>query len=62
MGADKHYLTDVLVGALAGSAFGVGVPLLLHGRQQETTQPQRATDVSMRVSGGIGGVMLSGRF
>ena len=62
MGADRHYLTDVLVGALAGSAFGVGVPLLLHGRQQETTQPQRATDVSMRVSGGIGGVMLSGRF
>jgi membrane-associated phospholipid phosphatase len=61
MGADKHYLTDVLVGAVAGSAFGVGVPLLLHGRQQGT-QPQRATDVSMRVSGSLGGVMLSGRF
>jgi membrane-associated phospholipid phosphatase len=61
MGADKHYLTDVLVGAVAGSAFGVGVPLLLHGRQRNV-QPQRATDVSMRVSGSIGGVMLSGRF
>jgi membrane-associated phospholipid phosphatase len=61
MGADKHYLTDVLVGAVAGSVFGVGMPLLLHGRQQET-QAQRTPDMSMRVSGGIGGVMLSGRF
>jgi membrane-associated phospholipid phosphatase len=62
MGADKHYFTDVLTGALAGSVFGVGLPLLLHGRQQQQTQPQRATDVSMRVSGGLGGVMISGRF
>jgi len=62
MGADKHYFTDVLVGAAAGSVFGVGLPLLLHGRQQQQTQPQRATDVSMRVSGGLGGVMISGRF
>jgi membrane-associated phospholipid phosphatase len=60
MGADKHYLTDVLVGAAAGSLFGVGVPLLLHGRQEQT--PARATDLSMNVSGGLGGVMLSGRF
>jgi membrane-associated phospholipid phosphatase len=60
MGADKHYLTDVLVGAAAGSLFGVGMPLLLHGRQQET--PTRGTGMSMNVSGGLGGVMLSGRF
>lgn len=26
--ADKHYLTDVLVGAAIGSAFGLGIPLL----------------------------------
>ncbi len=26
--ADKHYLTDVLVGAMLGSAFGLGIPLL----------------------------------
>jgi membrane-associated phospholipid phosphatase len=60
MSADKHYLTDVLVGAVAGSVFGVGVPLLLHGRQQEP-QPQ-ASGMSMRLSGNLGGVMLSGRF
>ncbi|HEX8820752.1 MAG TPA: phosphatase PAP2 family protein [Archangium sp.] len=61
MGADKHYLTDVVTGAVAGSLFGVGVPLLLHGRQA-SAQPQRATDVTMSVSGNLGGVMLSGRF
>lgn len=60
MGADKHYLTDVLVGAAAGSLFGVGVPLLLHGREPQT-QPQ-ATGMSMNVSGSLGGVTLSGRF
>ncbi|WP_141325194.1 phosphatase PAP2 family protein [Myxococcus sp. AB025B] len=32
MGADKHYLTDVATGAVMGAAFGVAVPLLLHGR------------------------------
>ncbi len=30
--ADRHYLTDVLVGALVGSAVGVAVPRLFHGR------------------------------
>lgn len=28
--ADKHYFTDVVVGAVLGSAFGVGVPWLFH--------------------------------
>jgi membrane-associated phospholipid phosphatase len=28
--ADQHYFTDVLVGAVVGSAIGVAVPLLLH--------------------------------
>jgi membrane-associated phospholipid phosphatase len=60
MGADKHYLTDVLVGAAAGSLFGIGMPLLLHGRQQES-QPQ-ASRMTMNVSGGLGGVMFSGQF
>ena len=30
--ADKHYLTDVLTGAAIGTAVGVLVPLLFHGR------------------------------
>lgn len=29
--ADRHYLTDVLAGALVGSAIGISVPLLFHG-------------------------------
>jgi len=32
--ADKHYLTDVLTGAVVGTAFGVGLPRLLHGREK----------------------------
>jgi membrane-associated phospholipid phosphatase len=31
--SDMHYLTDALAGAVVGSAIGVGVPLLLHGRE-----------------------------
>jgi membrane-associated phospholipid phosphatase len=57
MAADKHYLTDVSMGALLGSAFGVAVPLLLHGRVNETPG-----SFSLNVSGGPGGAVLSGRF
>jgi len=57
MAADKHYLTDVATGALLGSAFGVAVPLLLHGRVSEMPGA-----VSLNVSGGPGGAVLSGRF
>jgi membrane-associated phospholipid phosphatase len=57
MAADKHYLTDVATGALLGSAFGVAVPLLMHGRVDKT--PGAA---SLNVSGGPGSVVLSGRF
>ncbi len=32
---DKHYLTDVLVGAATGTAAGVLLPRLLHGREDE---------------------------
>ena len=59
MGADKHYLSDVLVGAAAGSLFGVGVPLLLHGRTPAATD---SAAPSMRLSGNLGGMMLSGQF
>lgn len=32
IGADKHWASDVLLGAVIGSAVGVGVPSLLHRR------------------------------
>lgn len=57
MAADKHYLTDVATGAVLGSAFGVAVPLLLHGRLNESSSA-----LSLRVSGGPRGAALSGRF
>jgi membrane-associated phospholipid phosphatase len=61
IGADKHYLTDVLVGAAAGSLFGVGIPLLLH-RPSSPEGPEKASGVSMRMTGSLGGFTLSGRF
>jgi membrane-associated phospholipid phosphatase len=48
--ADKHYMTDVLVGAAVGTAFGVGVPLL-HGLVQPAPQGsgQESTTTGMRL-------------
>ncbi|HYH99279.1 phosphatase PAP2 family protein [Hyalangium sp.] len=57
MAADKHYLTDVATGALLGSAFGVAVPLLLHGRT-----PESPGAVSLNVTGGPHGAVFAGRF
>ena len=34
--ADRHYLTDVLTGALVGTGVGVLVPWLFHGRKRST--------------------------
>ena len=33
LAADKHWATDVLTGLVLGAAVGVGVPLLLHGKE-----------------------------
>lgn len=33
--ADKHYLTDVVTGAVIGTAIGVAAPRLLHPRERE---------------------------
>jgi hypothetical protein len=59
MAADKHYLTDVATGAVLGSAFGVAVPLLLHGRVSEASGPSA---LSLHVTGGPRGAVLTGRF
>jgi membrane-associated phospholipid phosphatase len=32
MAGDAHWLTDVLAGAVVGTAVGIGVPRLAHGR------------------------------
>jgi membrane-associated phospholipid phosphatase len=34
--ADRHYLTDVLTGAAVGTALGIALPRLMHGRKNES--------------------------
>jgi len=41
--ADKHYLTDVLTGAALGTAAGVALPRLLHGRKDSAAGAPAAT-------------------
>ncbi|WAS84541.1 MULTISPECIES: phosphatase PAP2 family protein [unclassified Corallococcus] len=63
MGADKHYLSDVLTGAVLGTAFGVAVPLLLHGRVDDTAPAAtRTSSVSLNPMVGTQMVGLSGAF
>lgn len=66
MAADKHYLTDVLTGAVLGSAFGAAVPLLLHGRKDTAEEARSGAEVlsapRMRVSAGPGSLVLTGTF
>ena len=51
--ADMHWATDVITGALVGTAAGIGIPLLLHGRD--------AARISIRpVAGTMNGAVVSG--
>lgn len=43
---DKHYFTDVLTGALVGSAIGFGMPYLLHRRGGSAVAGERRAGVS----------------
>ncbi|MCP3141244.1 phosphatase PAP2 family protein [Pyxidicoccus xibeiensis] len=62
MGADKHYLTDVATGAVLGAAFGVAVPLLLHGRTGTVEQTNRPGGVRLMPMAGSQLAGLSGTF
>lgn len=59
IGADKHYATDVLTGALVGTAFGIGVPRLFHPPQ--STSPSRA-GLGLQLQPGGAALSLSGQF
>ncbi len=54
IGADKHWASDVLLGALVGTAFGIGVPLLFHAPVDQR--------VSLRLVPFGQGAMLTGTF
>lgn len=60
IGADKHYLTDVVTGAVIGSAFGVGIPLLFHPRVDEAAPVNEGLEARIVPTGT--GAALVGRF
>jgi len=57
--ADRHYLTDVIAGAVFGSAFGFGIPYLFHRPRKEGVS--HAVLSASPVEGG-GLLNLSGRW
>jgi membrane-associated phospholipid phosphatase len=52
--ADRHYASDVLTGALVGSAVGFAVPYLLHRRRT----PDSVKDLRVGVAPAPGGALL----
>jgi membrane-associated phospholipid phosphatase len=51
--ADQHYLTDVVTGAVLGSAVGAGVPYLFH-RPREGKSTTSFAVTPMAIAGGRG--------
>lgn len=49
--ADRHYLTDVIAGAVLGSAFGVGIPYLFHRPRDKT--PKTSFSAAPAEGGGL---------
>jgi membrane-associated phospholipid phosphatase len=58
MMADMHWLTDVLTGAVVGTATGVALPLLLHPRVRE----EHHVSVMPILTPGFSGAAVSGAF
>jgi membrane-associated phospholipid phosphatase len=56
---DMHYLSDVLAGAVVGTAVGLGIPLLHHYRR---AGPATASQLQMHVLPSWGGAQLVGSF
>ena len=50
LASDRHYLTDVIAGAVLGSAFGFGIPYLFH-RPRRDESPRTAI-LALPVQGG----------
>ncbi len=58
MAADRHYLSDVLLGSAVGGLFGVGLPTLLHGR----LEPKLSEGMLVRISPTEDGLLIAGSF
>jgi membrane-associated phospholipid phosphatase len=59
MVGDMHYLSDVLTGAVVGTAVGLGIPLLHHYRRAE---PSSASGLRLQIVPSWGGAQLVGTF
>jgi membrane-associated phospholipid phosphatase len=57
--ADRHYVSDVLVGATVGTLTGLTLPWFLHYRPAEE---RYARSLSLRVMPTVGGVSIGGDF
>lgn len=51
IGADKHYFSDVLTGAVTGTAVGIAVPLLFHSETLGDNMMIAATPNSLSIAG-----------
>jgi membrane-associated phospholipid phosphatase len=57
--SDQHYATDVLTGALVGSAVGIGVPALHYSGGQWTDKPGKVGGLELRfVPTGLGATVV----
>lgn len=54
LAADKHWASDVLMGMAVGALFGVGIPLLFHGKASPGPQ--------LQVTAAPGGIGVGGTF
>jgi membrane-associated phospholipid phosphatase len=57
---DAHYFSDVFVGAVVGTAVGLGIPLLHHYKRAETKGTDSA--FSLKLVPGLGSAQLAGTF
>jgi len=62
IGADKHYATDVITGALVGTAFGIGVPRLFHQPEAVPGKTAQGMALSLGPSPAGPGIGISGQF
>lgn len=54
--ADRHYLSDVLTGMAVGTVFGVGLPLLFHGRRSDSGKSEAGLTLSPSLTPGTLGL------
>ena len=55
IGADKHYFSDVTLGAIVGSAIGVGLPLIFH-QPKDDEATEAAAPAAAPATFGLSGV------